>query len=197
MSAFATPPRPKEGRSNQHRTPWARAAITTLAAATAGLATLSLVGCADGPGTSTRPAFYTNLAQPGARLNEANARDMINGYRASQNVPQVKLNSSLNTLARSYAAALATNARTATSVRPDGRLKARLVSVGYNAADVNESVTAGYHTFAEAFSGWRDSGPHRKVMLMSNATEMGIAAAYAPNTKYKVYWVLIMAQPGG
>jgi uncharacterized protein YkwD len=174
--------------------PWLRLAAMF---AILGLFAFGLAGCAEGPGTSTRPAFYTNLAQPGARLNEANARDMINGYRATQNVPQVQLSSSLNTLARSYAAALATNAKTARTVRPDGRLKARLVSVGYNAADVNESVTAGYHTFAEAFSGWRDSTPHRKVMLMSNATEMGIAAAYAPNTKYKVYWVLIMAQPGG
>ena len=158
---------------------------------------LTLAGCAENGATSSRPAFYTNLAQPGARLNEANARDLINGYRTSNNVPQVQLNSSLNTLARSYAAALATNARTNPSVKPDGRLKARLVSVGYNAVEVDESVTAGYHTFAEAFSGWRDSRPHRKVMLMPNATEMGIAAAYAPNTKYKVYWVLIMARPSG
>ncbi|MEM8876631.1 MAG: CAP domain-containing protein [Pseudomonadota bacterium] len=160
-------------------------------------AMLVLSGCANNTGLSNRPAFYTNLAQPGARLNESNARDMINGYRSSNGVTQVQLNSSLNTLARSYAAALAANARTAPNVRPDGRLKSRLISVGYNAADVDESVTAGYYTFAEAFSGWRDSNTHRKVMLKANATEMGIAAAYAPNTKYKVYWVLIMARPAG
>ena len=98
-------------------------------------------------------------------------------------------------LAKGYAASLAGNARTNRNVQPDGKLRARLQSAGYQAADVDESVTAGYHTFAEAFSGWRDSPPHRKTMLMKNATEMGIAAAYAPNTRYKVYWVLVMAQP--
>ena len=174
-----------------------RGAPAWAAFALAALAALPLAGCGGTTGTSSQPAFYTNLAQSGARLNEADARNMINGYRAANGAPEVQLSSALTTLARSYAAALASEARTAPAVRPDGRLKSRLISVGYNAAEVEESVTAGYHTFAEAFSGWRDSPPHRKVMLMQGATEMGIAAAYAPNTKYKVYWVLIMARPAG
>jgi hypothetical protein len=32
-------------------------------------------------------------------------------------------------------------------------------------------------------------------MLLRDATRMGIAAAYAPNTKYKVFWALILAAP--
>ena len=54
-----------------------------------------------------------------------------------------------------------------------------------------ENVSAGYHTLAEAFSGWRDSPPHRANMLKSGVTKLGIAATYAPNTKYKVFWTLI------
>ena len=56
-----------------------------------------------------------------------------------------------------------------------------------------ENVSAGYHTLAEAFSGWRDSPPHRANMLKSGVTKLGIAASYAPNTKYKVFWTLILA----
>jgi uncharacterized protein YkwD len=56
-----------------------------------------------------------------------------------------------------------------------------------------ENVSAGYHTLAEAFSGWRDSPPHRENMLNSGVTNLGIAASYAPNTKYKVFWTLILA----
>jgi uncharacterized protein YkwD len=48
---------------------------------------------------------------------------------------------------------------------------------------------------AEAFSGWRDSPPHRANMLKPGVTRMGIAAVYAPNSKYKVFWTLIMASP--
>ena len=50
-------------------------------------------------------------------------------------------------------------------------------------------------TLAEAFSGWRDSPPHRANMLLKDATQMGIAAAYAPGSKYKVFWALILAAP--
>jgi hypothetical protein len=32
-------------------------------------------------------------------------------------------------------------------------------------------------------------------MLNQGATRMGIAAAFAPNSKYKVYWSLILAAP--
>ena len=32
-------------------------------------------------------------------------------------------------------------------------------------------------------------------MLLNGATRMGIAAVYAPNSKYKVFWSLILAAP--
>jgi hypothetical protein len=32
-------------------------------------------------------------------------------------------------------------------------------------------------------------------MLKSGVTQMGIAAVYAPRSKYKVFWALIMAAP--
>jgi hypothetical protein len=32
-------------------------------------------------------------------------------------------------------------------------------------------------------------------MLKPGVTRMGIAAVYAPNSKYKVFWTLIMASP--
>jgi hypothetical protein len=32
-------------------------------------------------------------------------------------------------------------------------------------------------------------------MLLKGATRMGIAAVYAPQSKYKVFWALIVAAP--
>ena len=32
-------------------------------------------------------------------------------------------------------------------------------------------------------------------MLLAGATRMGIAAVYAPKSKYKVFWSLILAKP--
>ena len=66
---------------------------------------------------------------------------------------------------------------------------------GYDAKVAVENISAGYHTLAEAFSGWRDSPPHRANMLQSGVTRMGIAAVYSPRSKYKVFWTLILAAP--
>jgi uncharacterized protein YkwD len=71
----------------------------------------------------------------------------------------------------------------------------RIQKSGFDAAVAVENIGAGYHTLAEAFSGWRDSPPHRANMLNQNVTRMGIAAAYSPQSKYKVFWALILAAP--
>ena len=76
-----------------------------------------------------------------------------------------------------------------------GNFQQRLRKSGYRASTGAENIGAGYHTLAEAFSGWRDSPPHRANMLSRDVTKLGIAASYAPNTKYKVFWTLILAAP--
>ena len=58
-----------------------------------------------------------------------------------------------------------------------------------------ENASAGYRTLAEAFSGWRDSPKHNAVMLDGRATRMGIATAYSPGSKYRVFWSLVLAAP--
>jgi uncharacterized protein YkwD len=68
-----------------------------------------------------------------------------------------------------------------------------LAGAGFNSKRAVENISAGYHTLAEAFSGWRDSPPHRANMLSAGANRMGIAAVYSPQSKYKVFWALIMA----
>ena len=70
-------------------------------------------------------------------------------------------------------------------------VKQRLTSDGIRSADAN--LSAGYRTLAEAFSGWRDSAQHDQVLKRRPATRMGIATAYAPTSKYKVYWALLVA----
>ena len=64
-----------------------------------------------------------------------------------------------------------------------------------------ENIAAGCHTLAQVLrstsfaSGWRESSEHKSNMLSPGATCMGIAAVYAPNSKDKVFWSLILAPP--
>jgi uncharacterized protein YkwD len=154
----------------------------------------ALAACAgDRDPPAGQPSFYRNLAQPGAELDAAAAQSMISGYRANNGLPPVALDPQLMKLAQEQARAMAGRDRLDHAVvRP---FRARLVAAGYDAKAAAENISAGYHTLAEAFSGWRESPQHRANMLLAGATRMGIAAVYAPGSKYKVYWTLVVAAP--
>jgi uncharacterized protein YkwD len=158
-------------------------------------ALVSLAACAgsDTYVPKAEPSFYRNLAQPGAQLDEAAAASMISGYRANNGLPAVALDPELTQLAQAQAEIMAK--RDKLDHAAGKPFNVRLKASGYDAKVAAENVSAGYHTLAEAFSGWRDSPPHRANMLLKGATRMGIAAVYTPGSKYKVYWALILAEP--
>ena len=152
-----------------------------------------LGGCADNNVPKSEPSFYRNLAQPGAQLDAAAAASMISGYRANNSLPVVALDSDLMRLAQAQAEMMAK--RDKLDHGAGKPFVQRLKASGYDAKRAAENISAGYHTLAEAFSGWRDSNPHRANMLLAGATRMGIAAIYTPSSKYKVYWAMILAEP--
>jgi uncharacterized protein YkwD len=163
------------------------------------LAFLALTGVLAGcTGTETYvpkadPTMYRSMAQPGVQLDDAAAASMISGYRANNGLQAVTLDAELTRLAQAQAEIMAKRDKLDHAAGKPflGRLKAS----GYDAKTAAENIGAGYHTLAEAFSGWRDSPPHKANMLLKGATRMGIAAVYTPRSKYKVYWALIMAEP--
>jgi uncharacterized protein YkwD len=137
--------------------------------------------------------MYKSMAQPGAQLDDAAAASMISGYRSNNGLPAVTVDPELTRLAQAEAEVMAKRDKLDHSAGKPfiGRLKAS----GYDAKGAAENISAGYHTLAEAFSGWRDSPPHKANMLLKGATRIGIAAVYTPKSKYKVYWALIIAEP--
>ena len=154
---------------------------------------LVLAGCAGGELHKGEPSFYANLAQPGAKVDAAAAASMISGYRGNNGLGAVALDPQLMQLAEAQAALMAK--RDKLDHGAGKPFVNRLKASGYDAKVAAENIGAGYHTLAEAFSGWRDSPPHRTNMLLGGATRMGIAAVYTPSSKYKVYWALILAAP--
>jgi uncharacterized protein YkwD len=157
------------------------------------LALAVLPGCTSDSGTPAQPSFYTSLANDGATVDAAAAASMISGYRANNGLPAVALDPELMRLAQAQAEIMAK--RDKLDHGAGKPFVQRLKASGYDAKTAAENISAGYHTLAEAFSGWRDSSPHRANMLLSGATRMGIAAVYTPTSKYKVYWSLILAEP--
>ena len=144
------------------------------------LVTLSLAGCASEAPVTT-PSMYIDMASPDAKLDPVAAATMISQYRQNNGLGMVEVDPALMQLAETQAQAMASANKLDHDVRAP--LAKRLNG-------------AGYHTLAEAFSGWRDSPPHRANMLANGVTKLGIATGYDPNTKYKVFWTLILAEPG-
>ncbi len=157
------------------------------------LALSALAGCAADYVPKAEPSFYRDLAQPGAQLDAAAAASMISGYRTNNGLAAVTLDPELIRLAEAQATIMAK--RDKLDHAAGKPFVVRLKASGYDAKLAVENIGAGYHTLAEAFSGWRDSPPHRANMLLAGATRIGIAAVYTPASKYKVYWALILAAP--
>jgi uncharacterized protein YkwD len=151
---------------------------------------LALLGScnAETPTTSALPSIYLPLANNSAHIDVEAARDMISSYRRNRGAAPLAVDPELQRLAEAEAASMALADRPSKAQT----VKAAVERLGY--ADVNANLSAGYHTLAEAFSGWRESAPHDATMLDAKATKMGIATAYAPGSKYKVYWALLTAK---
>ncbi|HEY8564253.1 MAG TPA: CAP domain-containing protein [Beijerinckiaceae bacterium] len=158
------------------------------AAAAALLSALNLSGCAEAPPAADPGAFYRSLAAPGLSVDAEQARAAFSAYRLNKGLKPLALDPDLQRVAREEAAAMAAADRPARAESVTRRLREAGV------ADPAANLSAGYHTLPEAFSGWRESPQHDKVLLKPTAARMGIATAYAPGSKYKVYWALVVGR---
>lgn len=149
-------------------------------------ALLGVAGCTE-PARTGQPAFYRDLGSPSARVDANEARAMISAYRLNAGLNALALDPALVEAAQQEASAMAAVDKPAQAEA----VKARLARDGQVGAEAN--LSAGYRRLAEAFSGWRDSPQHDRVMKTPGARRMGIATAYAPGSKYQVYWALILA----
>ena len=158
-----------------------------------GALAVALAGCASEVAPPEQPTFYRSMASPAAELDATTAASMITGYRQNNGLGAVTVDPALMQMAQAQAQAMAARDKV------DGDAKAvfakRVKAAGFDQKTAVENISAGYHTLAEAFSGWRDSPPHRANMLKVGVTRMGIAAVYQPSSKYKVFWALIFAAP--
>ncbi len=145
------------------------------------------------PEQAATPTFYDDLSSAGRQLDASAARSMVSGYRRNNGLNAVTTHPVLMRLCQEQAASMAQRDRLDHSAK--SAFQDRMARSGYNPQLAVENIGAGYHTLAEAFSGWRDSPSHRANMLKAGAVHMGVAAARAPNSKYKVYWCLILAAP--
>lgn len=152
-----------------------------------------LVGCT--PQTPETPPFYVDLGRRDVQVDAHAARNMISAYRERMGAPALSVDPELMKVARAQVREMAARQSVDVSLEKGQMARARLDAAGYPEGPVVANVSAGYRRLAEAFSGWRDSRQHNAHMLDKRMTRMGIATAFAPGSKYKVFWSLVLAGP--
>jgi hypothetical protein len=119
----------------------------------------------------------------------ATAQAVISRYRAEHGLPPVAPDAKLMRLAAEQANAMArAGALDHEVARP---FQARMVSYGPEVAV--ENIAAGTRTFSATLDIWEHSPGHDANLRNKGVSRFGIASAEAPDSKYKVFWALIMA----
>lgn len=143
-------------------------------------ATVALAGCSSFGGgaataTALAPALSASMDKPGAVLDSQQAIGLVNAYRATNNLPPLTTDAGLNGTAQALA-----NQYAQTNVAPS---KPQALA--------QMKLSAGYATFAETFSGWRNN-PADAAGLRANASRAGVAVAFDAGSSYGVHWVLVL-----
>jgi uncharacterized protein YkwD len=122
--------------------------------------------------------------------------DIINQYRASYGLEPLSVSVNLNRSATWMATDLAS--KNYFSHRDSsGRISQdRIADCGGTPAS-GENLAAGtiIDSAAAAFRLWRNSPGHNRNMLYPTYTQIGIARAYNPSSRYKWYWVTTFGVP--
>ena len=151
-----------------------------------------LAACTEpAPASSAPPLIYESLASSGAVLSAEAARNLINGYRRNVGLTPLQLDQDIMAEAARQASAMARGGDVSKGARSD--ITARLASAGLGQRQARESVSAGYFTISDAFSGWRGSPAHDATLRFSSGKRMGIAAEHRAGSRHHVYWALIIS----
>jgi uncharacterized protein YkwD len=138
------------------------------------LLSAGLAACGGGGGLPQ--GLSQTMDTPGAQLNRTDAFNIINQYRVSLGAPPLVDDPSLDASAQAAVTAYAKTGRQ--TPKPEGTIQIR--------------YSAGYSTFAETFSGWRNAPQDSAALTDKTATRGGLAVTYEAASPYGVYWAMIV-----
>lgn len=136
---------------------------------------MGLAACSSGGGALS-PGLAQRMDVAGAQLNRVDAIGIVNNYRTTTGAGPLVEDAALDASAQSLAAQYAKTGKQ--PPKPAGALQIR--------------YSAGYFTFAETFSGWRNSAADAPALTDGKATKVGIASIYDAASAYGVYWVIVL-----
>lgn len=131
------------------------------------------------------------LATMLVRAATADAEDMaalISQYRREHGLPAVKIDPQLTAVAEHQAQAMAKSGIMDHSVA--GPFASRIA--GAHTDSAGENIAAGTKTWTDTLRLWKSSPGHNANLLLSDADSLGVAVAHNDQTRYKVYWAMVI-----
>lgn len=124
------------------------------------------------------------------------AAALISRYRGTRGLSQVTVDPTLMQIAFRHARRMAATNRLTHVLRGEGSFAQRLSAGGFEAKVAVENIAGGPRTLAEALVLWRRSPAHDRNLLASGVSKLGIGVATAGDSRYKIYWTLILGEDG-
>jgi uncharacterized protein YkwD len=149
-------------------------------------------------GGATPADALTNCNVTDATFNDSEKAflDIINQYRTSNGLQPLTVSVNLNRSASWMAQDLATKNYFAHRDSLGRESQTRIAECGSTLSS-GENLAAGTRidSAQSAFGLWRSSGGHNRNMLFADYTQIGIARAHNPGSRYTWYWVTTFAVP--
>jgi len=127
------------------------------------------------------------FCDPVAAQSAAPPAEMISNFRVQHGEGRVTLDATLNRIAREQAEAMAAKDVLDHSVL--GQFSARIAPSGSRRAA--ENIAYGYDSFPKTLNQWIESPEHRKNLLLTNASRVGVASAKSKTGR--TYWSMEIA----
>ncbi|WP_323766767.1 CAP domain-containing protein [Marinovum sp.] len=123
-------------------------------------------------------------------LAEQAALDTVNRLRRQSGRRALRWSPVLTAVAQAHADDMARNGFFSHSGSDGSSISDRVSRGGYGWCAVAENIAKGQRSLDEVMRSWQGSPGHRRNMLSSNMTELGVARG-GGNT-----WVMVLAKPG-
>jgi hypothetical protein len=122
------------------------------------------------------------------RTAAANPAQLISDFRLKHGEKRVTLDAALTRIAHDQAQAMAAKDQLDHDVL--GRFNTRVSPAG--AGRAAENIAYGYDSFPKTLDQWINSSGHRKNLLLSGATRVGVASVKSAKTG-RMYWAMVIA----
>lgn len=156
----------------------------------AGAMVLGLLGaCAvpvAGPGRSETPS---GTSTGPVSVADDRALDAVNAFRQSQGRAPLRYSAALGRIAAAHSADMSARGLLSHEGSDGSSPGQRANRAGYSWCKIAENVAQGQQDLATAMRSWEASPAHRRNLLDSDVTEVGVARVGA-------YWTMVLATPG-